>query len=256
MKRALAFAYGIACYLLFLAVFLYFIGFVGDLLVPKSVDSGGGAPLAEAILVNLGLVALFGLQHSGMARPEFKRWWTRIVPEHVERSTYVLAATLALALLCWQWRPIPGTLWEVESTAGQAVLWTLFGVGWLLVLSATYMINHFHLFGLQQVYQNLRGREISAPKFQTPGLYKLVRHPLNLGFLLAFWAIPTMTWGHALLALAFTGHILVSIPLEERDLVRHFGDRYRRYRERVPSLLPWPGGAGGGAGAPETERSE
>lgn len=238
MRRILAFAYGVIAYLLFLGVFLYFIGFVGDLVVPRSVDSGPGAPLAEAILVNLGLIALFALQHSGMARPGFKRWWTRIVPKPIERSTYVLVASLALALLCWQWRPIPETVWTVDSAVGQAILWTVFALGWAAVLGATFMINHFHLFGLQQVFQYVRGRELTQPRFQTPGLYRLVRHPLNLGFLMAFWATPEMTWGHVLFAVGTTGHIIVSIPLEERDLIRAFGDRYRAYRERVPSLLP------------------
>lgn len=244
MRRALTFTYGIVCYVLFLSVFLYFIAFVGDIAVPLSVDSGRAAPPAQAIVVNLLLIALFALQHSGMARPGFKRWWTRVVPRSAERSTYVLFASLALALLCWQWRPIPGTVWHMDNGVAQGVLWGLFALGWSLVLAATFMINHFHLFGLQQVYDHLRGREPSPPRFQTPGLYKLVRHPLNLGFLLAFWSIPHMTWGHLLLALGFTGHILVSIPLEERDLIRHFGDRYRAYKERVPTLLP---GFGGGA---------
>ena len=252
MKRILAFLYGLVVYLLFLGVFTYFIGFVGDLVVPKTVDSGGEAPLAEAILVNLGLIALFGLQHSVMARPAFKRWWTKIVPKSIERSTYVLAASLTLAFLCWQWRPIPATVWEVEHPVGVAILWGVFGLGWLFVLGATFLINHFHLFGLQQVWDRLRGREISHPKFQTPGLYGLVRHPLNLGFLMAFWAIPEMTWGHVLFALGTTGHILVSIPLEERDLIRAFGDRYRAYREQVPTLIP---GLGGGSSRP-TEGDE
>lgn len=244
MTRVVAFAYGILCYVLFLAVFLYFIAFVGDVAVPRSVDAGLAAPLAEAIVVNLALIALFALQHSGMARPGFKRWWKKLVPASVERSTYVLFASLALGLLCWQWRPIPGTVWEVDNAAGQGVLWGLFALGWGLVLAATFMIDHFHLFGLQQVYRRLRGREPAPPRFQTPGLYKLVRHPLNLGFLLAFWAIPHMTWGHLLLAVGFTGHILVSIPLEERDLIRHFGDRYRLYKQRVPTLFPGFGGGG------------
>lgn len=243
MRRSFAFLYGLVSYLVFLAVFAYFIAFVGGFLVPKTVDSGGGElPIALAILVDVGLIALFGLQHSGMARPGFKRWWRKIVPASVMRSTYVLVASLTLAFVCWAWQPIPGTLWEVEAPAGRAVLWGVFALGWALVLAATFLINHFHLFGLQQVWENLRGRELSSPEFQTPGLYRFVRHPLNLGFLLAFWAVPEMTWGHALFALAFTGHILVSIPLEERDLIAAFGERYRRYREGVPSLFPRPGG--------------
>ena len=247
VKRIPAFLYGLAAYLVFLGAILYFVGFVGDLAVPKTVDSGGAAPLAEALLVDLGLLALFGFQHSVMARPAFKRRWTKIVPESLERSTYVLAASLTLAFLCWQWRPIAGTVWEVDHPAGRAVLWGVFGLGWLLALGATFLINHFHLFGLQQVWHRLRGRELSPPEFRTPGLYRFVRHPLNLAFLMAVWASPEMTWGHLLLAAGLTGYILVAIPLEERDLVRAFGDRYRAYRDRVPTLIP---GLGGGSSRP------
>lgn len=239
MKRTLAFLYGLLSYTLFLGVFLYAIGFVGDLVVPRTVDSGGpAAPLGEALLVNALLLGLFAVQHSVMARPGFKRWWTRIVPPSVERSTYVLATNLVLALLFWQWRPIPGAAWEIENPAGRALAWGLFALGWLIVLAATFMISHAHLFGVQQVWDRFRGQPPSEPRFQTPALYKHLRHPIMIGFLIAFWATPRMTWGHLLFAVATTGYILVALQLEERDLVAYFGDRYRAYQERVPMLLP------------------
>jgi protein-S-isoprenylcysteine O-methyltransferase Ste14 len=244
MRRALSFTYGLVSYLLFLAVFLYSIGFVGDFAVPRSIDAGGPeATFWPALLVNLGLLGLFALQHSGMARPGFKTWWTRIVPEPIERSTYVLVASAVLALLCWQWRPMPEVVWHVEAAWAQWTLWGLFGLGWLLVLTATYMISHWHLFGLKQVHEHLRGDELSAPEFQIRGYYQYVRHPLNLGFLIAFWATPEMTVGHLLFALATTGYIFVAMVLEERDLIARFGERYRQYRERVPMIVPWPTGS-------------
>jgi protein-S-isoprenylcysteine O-methyltransferase Ste14 len=245
MRRILSFTYGLASYLLFLAVFLYAIGFVGDIAVPRSIDAGGpDAAFWPALGINLGLLGLFALQHSGMARPAFKRWWTKIIPEPIERSTYVLVASAVLALLFWQWRPMPEVVWHVEAAWGRWTLWSLFGLGWLLVLTATYMISHGHLFGLKQVYEHWRGDERSAPAFQVRGYYRYVRHPLNLGFLIAFWATPAMTVGHLLFALATTGYIFVAMGLEERDLMARFGARYRRYRERVPMIVPWPTGTG------------
>lgn len=239
MKRTLALLYGLVTYALFLGVFLYAIGFVGDLLVPRSVDSGGPqAPLGEALLVNALLLGLFAVQHSVMARPGFKRWWTRIVPKSVERATYVLATNAVLVLLFWQWRPIPGTVWAIDHPVGRGTLWGLFALGWLIVLAATFMISHAHLFGVQQVWQRFRRREPAEPRFQTPALYEHLRHPIMIGFLIAFWAAPEMTWGHLLFAAATTGYILIALRLEERDLVASFGDRYRAYQQRVPMLLP------------------
>ena len=255
MKRVLAFAYGVVCYVVFLAVFVYLIGFVGDFLVPRSVDAGPQAPLTTAILVDVGLLALFALQHSVMARQGFKKRWTRLVPWHVERSTYVLAASVVLALVMWGWRPIPGQVWSVESAAGVAVLWSLFGLGWAVVLVSTFLIDHFRLFGLKQVWTHLRGRDLEPPRFQTPGFYRYVRHPLYVGFLLAFWCVPTMTWGHLLFAGVWTSWILLAIRLEERDLVRFHGEAYEAYRERVRALLPFPR-ASAVAGRSEGRRDE
>lgn len=248
LSRVLAFAYGAMSYAAFLAVFFYAIGFVGGFAVPKTIDGGtsaSGASLAEALLVDVVLLLLFAVQHSGMARQGFKRWWERVVPRHLQRSTYVLAASLLLAVVMWQWRPITGVVWSVEGTAATA-LWGLFGLGWTIVLVATFLINHFELFGLQQVYLHLRGREHRPPSFQTPGFYRFVRHPLYLGFMLAFWSIPTMTAGHLLFAAATTGYMLVAIQLEERDLVDFHGEKYERYRRRVRMLLPLPTSADAG----------
>lgn len=246
MKRGLAFVYGLVCYLFFLAVFLYAVGFVGNFVVPKTIDRGAEGAFWTSLLIDLGLLGLFGLQHSVMARPGFKRWWTQIVPKPVERSTYVLFASLALALLFWQWRPIPDIVWHVENATGRGLLWGLHGLGWTIVLVGTYMISHAHLFGLKQVHEHLRGQEPSPPAFKAPGFYRHVRHPLMTGFLIAFWATPHMTVGHLVFASGTTGYILVALQFEERDLVRSFGDKYRAYRESVPMLLPklWPEGLG------------
>jgi protein-S-isoprenylcysteine O-methyltransferase Ste14 len=234
--------YGVVVYALFLGTFLYAIAFIGGLPVPKTIDSGPAAPLAEALIVNLLLFGLFAVQHSVMARRSFKRWWTRIVPEPVERSTYVLAATLALALLLWQWRPIAEpTVWSVQSRAGVLALNAVFWLGWAVLLASTFLINHFELFGLHQVFARLLRLELPAPEFRTPLFYRYVRHPIYLGFLLGSWAAPVMSAGHLLFAIGITGYILVGIWFEERDLVAQFGERYRRYREQVGMLLPWPG---------------
>jgi len=238
MNRILTLAYGILCYAVFLGTFLYAIGFVGNLVVPKTIDSGSAGVFWPSALVNLGLLGLFGLQHSVMARPGFKRWWTRIVPEVAERSTYVLFASLALLLLYRLWRPLPETIWSVEGEPGRALLWGLFGLGWGLVLVSTFMISHAHLFGLRQVTDYARGGSVSAPQFQTPGLYRYVRHPIMVGFFIAFWATPEMTAGHLLFAVVTSAYILIALRFEERDLVRAFGDRYRRYRAEVPMFVP------------------
>jgi methanethiol S-methyltransferase len=240
MTGLLSIVYGLAAYVFFLGTFLYAIAFVGDLPVPKTIDSGPASALAEALIVNLLLLGIFAVQHSVMARPAFKRWWTRIVPERVERSTYVVAATAALALLLWQWRPIAEPVfWHVENRTGVAVLNVVFWAGWGVLLVSTFLLNHFELFGLSQVFATLLGRAAPTPEFKTPSLYRYVRHPIYLGFLLAFWATPTMTAGHLLFAAGSTGYILIGIWFEERDLVAQFGDRYRQYRRQVGMLLPW-----------------
>jgi methanethiol S-methyltransferase len=238
MKRIAVFAYGVAVYALFFGVFLYAAGFVGNFLVPKSMDSAPQVPLLEALLVNVALLGVFGLQHSVMARPAFKRWLTRILPEAMERSTYVLFSSLALILLFWGWQPLGGMVWDVQDPAGRAVLYGLFAFGWLLVLVTTFLINHFDLFGLRQVWLYLRGREYTHLRFVTPGPYRLVRHPLYVGWFFAFWATPTMTATHLLFAVVTTAYILVAIQFEERDLLDAHGADYANYRARVPMLLP------------------
>lgn len=238
MKRVSAFIYGLACYVIFLATFLYAVAFIANIYVPKTIDSGMSGPSAISVFIDLLLLGVFGVQHSLMARPGFKKWWTKIIPKSVERSTYVLFASLALILVYWQWQPLPDLVWNVESESGRMALWILSGLGWFIVLTGTYMISHWHLFGLKQVTENLKGQEPSPPKFMTPGYYQYVRHPLMLGFIIAFWATPTMSVGHLLFAGASTGYILIALQFEEHDLLQVFGERYRRYKDRVPGLIP------------------
>jgi protein-S-isoprenylcysteine O-methyltransferase Ste14 len=233
--------YGIGSYAVFFITILYAIGFVGNWLVPKSIDSGVAGPLIESVLVNTMLLALFAVQHSVMARQGFKRWWTRFVPSSIERSTFVLFSSLVLLLLYWQWRPMPAPIWTVHDPVIATVLEAVSLFGWAMLFASTFMLSHFELFGVSQVFARLLGRDLPAATFHTPMLYRLVRHPIYLSFLLAFWATPTMTAGHLLFALATTGYILIGIQLEERDLIGMFGDQYRRYQERVSMLIPLPG---------------
>ena len=239
MGRLIAFLYGLVSYVVFFASFLYAIGFVEGLVVPKTIDSGAIVPLAEALIVNLLLMSLFAIQHSVMARPQFKQWWTRLVPKSVERSTYVLFSSLALVLLFWQWRPMPAVVWQIVNPQVAMAVMGLSFVGWLIVLTSTFLINHFELFGLHQVANNLTGRDMPTPIFRTPLYYKFVRHPIYLGFIIAFWAAPTMTMGHLLFAAVTTAYIFVGASLEERDLITVFGDEYRRYKNRVSMIVPW-----------------
>jgi len=239
MARILGFLYGLAAYVIFLGTFLYAIGFVSGLPVPKTIDMGPLVPLGEALVVNVLLLSLFAVQHSVMARQGFKRWWTQFVPATIERSTYVLLSSLALILLLWQWRPIPTIVWQLTDPSAATAVLGVSMLGWVIVLTSTFLINHFELFGLHQVVNNLAGRKMAEPRFKTPILYKLVRHPIYLGFIIAFWAAPTMTIGHFLFAAVTTAYILVGIALEERDMIGLFGDEYRRYRQQVGMLVPF-----------------
>lgn len=239
MSRVFALLYGVVAYAIFLPTFLYAVGFVGGFLVPKDINAGAPGPVLETVVVDLLLLSVFAIQHSVMARPAFKRWWTRIVPKSVERSTYVLLASLILIALFAHWRPLPTVVWHVEDATLAGLVTALHFAGWLTVLGSTFLINHFELFGLHQVVNNLARREMPEPKFRTPLVYRFVRHPLYLGFIVAFWAAPTMTAGRLLFAAVTTAYIFVGIALEERDLIDVFGDEYRRYRARVSMLLPW-----------------
>jgi protein-S-isoprenylcysteine O-methyltransferase Ste14 len=237
ISRIVTFIYGAGSYAIFFATFLYAIGFVGNFAVPKSLDSAAAGPWQTALLVDLGLLSVFALQHSIMARPAFKQMIMRVIPATVERSTYVLASSLALVFLFWQWQPLGGTVWEVQSELGRAVLYGGFAFGWLLVLVATFVINHFDLFGLRQVWRNLLGQPESKVPFVIPVLYRIVRHPLYVGWFFAFWSTPSMTVTHLLFALVTTAYILVAIQLEERDLMKAHPE-YAAYRKQVPMLLP------------------
>ena len=234
-----AFLYGLVAYFAFFGTILYAIGFVMGLVVPKTIDSGTVSSTNQALLVNLLLMSLFAVQHSVMARRQFKEWWTQYVPKSVERSTYVLFASLTLMLLFWQWCPMPAIVWQIDEPGIAMTVATVSLVGWVMFFTSTFLINHFELFGLHQVASNLAGREMPAPRFRTPLYYKFVRHPIYLGFIIAFWAAPTMSAGHLLFAAVTTVYIFVGIWLEERDLVDLFGDEYRHYRQRVSMLLPW-----------------
>jgi methanethiol S-methyltransferase len=234
----IAAVYGVLCYTVFLGSFLYAIGFIGDLVVPKAIDSAPSADMPEALAINLVLLGLFAVQHSVMARQGFKAVWTRIVPHAVERSTYVLISSLLLGLICWKWQAIPAVVWDVSSPVFRSLLLAMFALGWLILLFSTFMINHFDLFGLRQVYLRLRGLEYTPPSFTERALYRFVRHPIYLGFVIAFWATPHMSLGHLVFAIATTGYIFVGIFLEERDLMKYHAVEYGAYRARVPMLLP------------------
>jgi protein-S-isoprenylcysteine O-methyltransferase Ste14 len=238
MKRWMFFAYGLVCYLMFFAVYAYFCGFTGNLLVPKSIDAPAQPTATASLAVNLALLLAFGWSHSVMARPAFKRYWTRLVPQPIERSTYVLVSSLMLALLMWQWRPMAAVVWNIESDAGRALMWAMFAAGWLMVPAVSLMINHFDLFGMRQVWLYFLGRPYEPLPFRTPMLYSRVRHPLYIGWAMAFWASPTMSAGHLLFASVLTAYMGLAALVEERDLIAHFGDQYLQYRRDVPRFVP------------------
>jgi protein-S-isoprenylcysteine O-methyltransferase Ste14 len=237
-KRIAFFTYGAVSYMLFLATFLYAMAFIGNIAVGQTIDGTPEVPFGRALLINVALLGLFAVQHSVMARPAFKRWWTTFVPEPIERSTYVLFSSAALLVLFHNWQPMGGIIWDVQNEAGRAVLYGLFGLGWMIVLVATFLINHFDLFGMRQVWLYLTGRPYTKLGFMTPGFYRFVRHPLYLGFQIGFWSTPTMTVAHLVFALMTTGYILIAIQLEEGDLVRALGNTYAEYRRQVPMLIP------------------
>jgi methanethiol S-methyltransferase len=238
MKKIFVFAFGLVSYLIFFAAFLYWIGFMGNLIVPKGIDSGVSGPVLTAVLINFFLVALFGIQHSTMSRGIFKKWITKFIPIAAERSIYVLVSTLILILLFWQWRPIDIEIWNVESNTFQTVIYGIFALGWVILLISTFLINHFELFGLQQIYTNLRNKPMKYPEFQMPLLYRIVRHPMMIGVILAIWATPYMTAGHLMFSVLMTGYIMVGTYYEERDLVKNFGAKYIMYRNSVPKMIP------------------
>jgi methanethiol S-methyltransferase len=246
MGKPMAVAYGLVCYVIFFISFLYAIGFVGGFVVPKAIDDGASSNLMAALIIDAALLGVFAVQHSVMARPAFKAMWTKVVPAPVERSTYVLFSSLALLLIYWQWRPIAQPLiWNVTTPWAATALWALFGVGWATVLISTFLISHFDLFGLRQVWRYARGGATPEPAFRTPVFYRVVRHPIYVGFIIAFWAIPRMSLGHLVFAIATTAYMLIAIQLEEHDLVGVFGDRYIEYRRSVSMIIPWIPGKGG-----------
>lgn len=240
MKKILAFLYGLIAYVIFLATFLYAIAFVGDFMVEKTINTGVDTPFAQALIINLAVLSVFALQHSIMARPAFKKWWTKIIHPAIERSTYVLLSSLALILIFWQWRPMTGVVWEIQNQVLATVIHGMYAAGWLIVLLSTFMINHFDLFGLRQVYTYLRNLEPKPIPFMMPRLYNIIRHPLMLGFIIAFWAVPVMTVGHLVFSITTTLYILVAVKfLEERDLRKFHGEQYIQYQREVPMLIPF-----------------
>jgi protein-S-isoprenylcysteine O-methyltransferase Ste14 len=255
MSRIVIFAYGVASYLVFLGVFVYAIGFIGGFLTPTTLDGPPNRPLAEALAIDLALLAAFALQHSGMARPAFKRWWTQVVPEAAERSTYVLLSSLALVALFALWEPIGGVVWTAPEGFARSAVLGLYFFGWMLLLYTTFLIDHFDLFGLAQVWRHLRRQSYRPPQFRTPSVYRLVRHPLYVGWLVIFWAAPVMTVAHLVFAVMTTAYILIAIRLEERDLVSVFGGEYVEYRRRTPMLIPGIGASGSGKLASGTAAS-
>ena len=244
MKRILVFVYGVMSYVISLAIFAYLAGFLGNLLVPWSIDATPDGPLWEALVINTLLLTVFGLQHSVMARPRFKDWLTRFVPRPAERSTYMVFTNLALVLLFWQWRPTGGVIWDAQDSTSRGIIHGTYIAGWLIALGTTFLINHFDLFGLRQVWLYLRGKPYTSLGFKTPGPYKVVRHPLYIGWFIVFWATPTMTIAHLIFAAGMTVYILIAIPFEERDLEDYHGENYAAYRRKVPMLIPIPRGDG------------
>lgn len=239
MSRVLVSLYGVVSYIVFFLSLLYAIGFLGSFIVPKSINTGEAGSPVLSLLINVLLLSLFAIQHSVMARPVFKSWITRFIPVAIERSTYVLLSSLLLFLLYWLWQPMPGVIWHIESSIGSTIIIGIFWLGWLVVLLSTFMINHFDLFGLRQIYINYKGQKYTHLEFKTVGLYKLCRHPIMLGFIIAFWATPLMTTGHLLFAVTTTAYIFIALQLEERDLISFFGDTYKNYQQKVPMVFPF-----------------